>query len=52
LIEFLWESLGEEDLPVTAAQRAELDRRIASFDQDREHAVFWSQVKIELRKQR
>jgi putative addiction module component (TIGR02574 family) len=29
LIEFLWESLDDEDLPVTDTQRAELDQRIA-----------------------
>jgi putative addiction module component (TIGR02574 family) len=39
LIESLWESLDDEDVPVTDAQRAELDQRIAGFDQDREHSV-------------
>jgi putative addiction module component (TIGR02574 family) len=49
LIESLWESLQDKDLPVTDAQRAELDRRIAGFDQDREHSVSWDQLKAELR---
>jgi putative addiction module component (TIGR02574 family) len=49
LIESLWESLQDKDLPVTDAQRAELDRRIAGFDQDREHSVSWDQIKAELR---
>jgi putative addiction module component (TIGR02574 family) len=35
LIESLWESLDDEDVPATDAQRAERDQRIASFDQDR-----------------
>ena len=35
LIEALWESLDDKDLPVTEAQRAELVRRIAGFEQDR-----------------
>ena len=36
VIERLWESLQDEDLPLTEAQRAELDRRIEGLDQDRE----------------
>jgi len=43
LIEWLWDSLEDRDLPVTAAQRAELERRITSFDQDREHSVTWEE---------
>jgi putative addiction module component (TIGR02574 family) len=49
LIELLWESLDDEDVPVTDAQRAELDERIAGFDQDREHSIPWNQLKAELR---
>jgi putative addiction module component (TIGR02574 family) len=49
LIESLWESLEDEDVPVTDAQRAELDRRIAGFDQDQEHNISWDQLKAELR---
>jgi putative addiction module component (TIGR02574 family) len=52
LIEFLWESLDDEDVPVTDAQRAELDRRIAAFDQDREQSIPWNQLKAELRQRR
>ena len=52
LIESLWESLDDKDMPVTDAQRAELDRRIASFDQDREHAVPWEEFEAELRQRR
>jgi putative addiction module component (TIGR02574 family) len=52
LIESLWESLDDEDVPVTDAQRAELDRRIAGFDQDRKHSIPWNQLKAELRQRR
>lgn len=49
LIASLWDSLDEEDIPVTGAQRAELDRRIADFDPDREHSISWDLLKAELR---
>jgi putative addiction module component (TIGR02574 family) len=49
LIESLWESLDDEDVPVTDAQRAELDQRIAGFDQDREHSIPRNQLRAELR---
>jgi putative addiction module component (TIGR02574 family) len=52
LIESLWDSLDDEDVPVTDAQRAELDRRIAGFDQDREHSIPWNQLKAEFRQRR
>jgi putative addiction module component (TIGR02574 family) len=48
LIEFLWESLDDEDLPVTDTQRAEL----AGFDQDLEQSIPWNQLKAELRQRR
>jgi putative addiction module component (TIGR02574 family) len=52
LIERLWESLKHEDLPLTEAQRAELDRRIEGFDQDREQSIPWERLKAELRERR
>jgi putative addiction module component (TIGR02574 family) len=52
LIEALWESLDDKDVPVTEAQRAELDRRIAGFEQDREQGISWDQVSAELRQRR
>jgi putative addiction module component (TIGR02574 family) len=52
LIESLWESLDDEDVPATDAQRAELDRRIAGFDQDRKQSIPWNQLKAELRHRR
>ena len=52
LIERLWESLEDKDLPLTDAQRAELDRRIEGFDQDREQDIPWERLKAELRERR
>jgi putative addiction module component (TIGR02574 family) len=49
LIERLWE---DEDLPLTEAQRAELDRRIEGFHQDREQSISWERLKAELRERR
>jgi putative addiction module component (TIGR02574 family) len=52
LIDALWESLDDKDVPVTEAQRAELDRRIAGFEQDREQSISWDQLSTELRQRR
>ena len=52
LIESLWESLDEKDVPVTDAQRAELDRRIVGFDQDGAESIPWDQLRGELRQRR
>jgi putative addiction module component (TIGR02574 family) len=48
LIEQLWDSLSDADIPLTPAQRAELERRLATFDHDRAHAVTWDSLKAEL----
>jgi putative addiction module component (TIGR02574 family) len=48
LIELLWDSLDDSDLLVTPTQRAELERRLDSFEQDRAGAVNWDQLKTEL----
>lgn len=52
LIEWLWDSLEDKDVPVTAAQRSELERRLASFDRDRINAVPWEDLGSELRRRR
>ena len=49
LIGQLWDSLDDCDLAVTPAQAAELDRRLATFDEDRLHAVPWQDLRRELR---
>ena len=39
LIEQIWDSLEAEAVPVTAAQKAELDRRIEEMDRDDERGI-------------
>lgn len=48
LISQLWDSLEDDNLPLTAAQRAELDCRLASLDQDRREGITWAALKTEL----
>ncbi len=36
------------EIPLTDAQRAELERRLASLDEDRDAAVTWAALKAEL----
>ncbi len=48
LIAQLWDSLDHEQLPLTEAQQTELDRRLASLDDDRRNGVTWSALKTEL----
>ncbi len=48
LIEQLWDSLEDYQIPVTIAQQAELDRRLMSLDQDRQDVVTWEALKSEL----
>jgi len=48
LISQLWDSLEDKQLPLTAAQQAELDRRLATLDQDRREGITWAALKAEL----
>ena len=48
LIEQLWDSLEDEDVPLPPAQAAELERRLASFDADRAQAVGWDELRADL----
>lgn len=48
LIAQLWDSLEHEQLPLTQAQQAELDHRLASLDEDRRNGVTWAALKAEL----
>ncbi len=48
LIGELWDSIADEDLPVTSAQSRELMRRMATFDQDRTQAISWDELKADL----
>jgi putative addiction module component (TIGR02574 family) len=48
LIAQLWDSLDDNHLPLTGAQQAELESRLASLDQDRLNGVTWTALKAEL----
>ena len=48
LISQLWDSLEDGQLPLTAPQRAELDSRLATLDQDRRKGITWAVLKAEL----
>jgi putative addiction module component (TIGR02574 family) len=50
LIEWLWDSLDDCDVPLSDAQRNELSRRMVTFDQDRKNGIPWESLKAELRK--
>jgi len=48
LIEELWDSLADEDVPLTNAQRHELDRRMDDLDKHPDNVVPWTEVKRRL----
>lgn len=48
LIAQLWDSLEHDQVPVTAAQQAELERRLVTLDQDRADGVTWAALRAEL----
>ena len=52
LLEKIWESLEPEDVPVTPAQRAELDRRLDDLDRDPSPGIPWNEVLQRIREQR
>jgi putative addiction module component (TIGR02574 family) len=48
LIAQLWDSLDDHQLRLTAAQQVELERWLATLDQDRAQSVTWQTLKAEL----
>lgn len=48
LISQLWDSLDSDQLPLTAAQRTELDRRLETLDEDRRQGTPWPTLRAEL----
>ena len=48
LISQLWDSLEADQITVTTAQQAELDRRLETLDQDRRDGITWEALKAEL----
>ena len=50
LIEQLWDSLDENQIPLMESQRAELDRRLESLEEDRRNGITWASLKAKLEK--
>jgi len=48
LLDVLWESLEADEVPLTDAQRAELDHRIARHEQNPSDVIPWEQVRAGL----
>jgi putative addiction module component (TIGR02574 family) len=48
LISDLWDSLDSDQLPLTAAQRTELDHRLETLDDDRRQGTAWPALRAEL----
>ena len=48
LIGRLWDSLDSDDIRLTPAQEAELDRRLSTFDEDIKAGSTWEQLDSEL----
>ena len=48
LIAQLWDSLEDHQVQLTPAQQAELERRLATLDDDRAQSVTWEAIKAEL----
>ena len=48
LISQLRDSLEDDDVSLTAAQRSELDRRLATLAEDRDKGISWADLKAEL----
>jgi putative addiction module component (TIGR02574 family) len=48
LIGRLWDSLDAEDVPLTPAQEAELERRLATLDEDIKAGSTWEEIEAEL----
>jgi len=48
LIAQLWNSLEDQQVTLSPAQQAELDRRLASLGPDRLQCVTWAALKAEL----
>lgn len=43
-------NMNDDDLPLTPAQREEIEARLATLDQDRREGISWEDLKAELEK--
>jgi len=48
LISQLWDSLEDQQIPLTAAQQVELDCRLETLDRDRRDGITWEALKADL----
>ncbi len=48
IIAALWDSIDGAHTPLTPAQAAELDRRLASFEADKADVMTWEEFEAEL----
>jgi len=44
LLEQLWDSLSDDDVPLTSAQRRELDRRLDDLEREGPRGIPWEEV--------
>ncbi len=49
LLDEIWDSLAADDVPVTVAQRSELDRRLDELDEDPSLGIPWGEVLRKIR---
>ena len=49
LLEELWDSLSDEDIPLTTAQRSELDRRLDDLEREGPRGIPWEDILKRLR---
>lgn len=52
LIEALWDTLSDEELPVTPEERALLDERLADVERNPDAQSPWDEVKARLEQRR
>lgn len=52
LIEALWDTLSQEDLPITPEERALLDERLADLETNPSAQSPWEEVKARLEQRR
>jgi putative addiction module component (TIGR02574 family) len=52
LIEALWDTLSDEEIPVTAEERDLLDARLSDFEANPDDQSPWSDVKTRLEQRR
>jgi len=48
LIGELWDSIADDDVPLSQEQQEEIERRLTSFEEDRLTAKSWETIKAEL----